>query len=280
MKNLGYYNGKIDLIENMTVPMNDRASFFGDGVYDVTYARNYIPYCLEAHLDRFYRSAEKLRIRVPLEREALGRLLCELVRKVDAPEQIMYWQVTRGTAPREHAFPVGTEANLWVLLRPQPVKSLAETLTLHSVEDTRFLHCDVKTLNLIPNVLAEQEAKDAGASTALFHRGERVTECAHANVHILKNGFFITPPADKLILPGIGRQNLLRICEKLDIPVAIRPFTMAELMEADEVISSSSGEFCIRVTEVDGRAVGGRDEGTLRKLQEALMEDFLAATGG
>ena len=107
-----------------------------------------------------------------------------------------------------------------------------------------------------------------------------VTECAHANVHILKGGFFVTPPTDKLILPGIGRQNLLRICEKLDIPVAIRPFTMAELMEADEVISSSSGEFCIRVTEVDGKAVGGKDEETLRKLQDALMEDFLAATGG
>jgi D-alanine transaminase len=138
----------------------------------------------------------------------------------------------------------------------------------------------VKTLNLIPNVMAEQEAKEAGASTALFHRGERVTECAHANIHILKGGFFVTPPADKLILPGIGRQNLLRVCEKLDIPVAIRPFTMAELMEADEVISSSSGEFCIRVTKVDGKPVGGRDEGTLRKLQDALTADFLAATEG
>ena len=278
MENLGYYNGKIDLIENMTVPMNDRASFFGDGVYDVTYARNYIPYCLEAHLDRFYRSAEKLRIRVPLEKEALGRLLCELVRKVDAPDQIMYWQVTRGTAPREHAFPVGTEANLWVLLRPQPVKSLEETLTLHSVEDTRFLHCDVKTLNLIPNVLAEQEAKDAGASTALFHRGERVTECAHANVHILSGGRFITPPTDNLILPGIARMNLIRICRDLGIPVEERPFTLAELMAADEVLSSSSGEFCLRVTAVDGKAVGGRDGETLKRIQDALLSDFLAAT--
>jgi D-alanine transaminase len=193
---------------------------------------------------------------------------------------MMYWQVTRGTAPREHAFPKDTPANLWVMLRPKNVMPLDTTLTLHSVEDTRFLHCNVKTLNLIPNVMAEQEAKEAGASSALFHRGERVTECAHANVHILKGGFFITPPADKLILPGIARQNLLRICEKLDIPVAIRPFTMTELMEADEVISSSSGEFCIRVTEVDGKRVGGRDEGTLRKLQEALQADFLAATGG
>ena len=280
MKNLGYYNGKIDLIENITVPMEDRVCFFGDGVYDVTYARNHIPYCLEAHLDRFYRSAGLLRIAIPMDKAALGKLLCELVNKVDSPDQMMYWQVTRGTAPREHAFPKDTPANLWVMLRPKSVMPLDTTLTLHSVEDTRFLHCNVKTLNLIPNVMAEQEAKEAGASSALFHRGERVTECAHANVHILKGGFFVTPPTDKLLLPGIGRQNLLRICEKLDIPVAIRPFTMAELMEADEVISSSSGEFCIRVTEVDGKSVGGKDEETLRRLQEALMEDFLAATGG
>ncbi len=278
MIDLGYYNGKIDRIENMTVPMNDRVSYFGDGVYDVTYARNHIPYCLEAHLDRFFRSAEKLRIRIPLEKPALGELLRELVRKVDSPEQMMYWQVTRGTAPREHAFPKDVPANLWVMLRPIPVKALDTTLTLHSVEDTRFLHCDVKTLNLIPNVLAEQEARDAGASTALFHRGERVTECAHANVHILRNGVFITPPTDQFILPGIARANLLRICKKLGIPAEERPFTMAELMEADEVITSSSGEFCLRVTEVDGTPVGGRDEGTLCRLQAALEADFLAAT--
>ena len=280
MIDLGYYNGKIDRIENMTVPMNDRVSYFGDGVYDVTYAHNHIPYCLEAHLDRFYRSAEKLRIVIPMEKAALGELLKELVRKVDSPDQMMYWQVTRGTAPREHAFPKDTPANLWVMLRPIPVKKLDTTLTLHSVEDTRFLHCDVKTLNLIPNVLAEQEAKDAGASTALFHRGERVTECAHANVHILKDGVFITPPADNLILPGIARANLLRICRQLGVPAREQPFTMAQLMAADEVISSSSGEFCLRVTAVDDIPVGGKDHSTLKKLQDALLADFLAATEG
>ena len=280
MKNLGYYNGKIDLIENMTVPMDDRVCFFGDGVYDVTYAHEHRPYCLEAHLDRFYRSAGELRITIPMEKAALGQLLQELVRKVDSPDQMMYWQVTRGTAPREHAFPKDTPANLWVLLRPIPVKSLSTTLTLHSVEDTRFLHCNIKTLNLIPNVMAEQAAKEAGASTALFHRGERVTECAHSNVHLLSGGKLITPPTDNLILPGIARQNLIRICQALGIEVEIRPFTMAELMAADEVVTSSSGEFCLRVTEVDGKRVGGRAEGLLRRIQDSLQADFLAATEG
>ena len=280
MIDLGYYNGRIDRIENMTVPMNDRVSYFGDGVYDVTYAHRHVPYCLEAHLDRFYRSAEKLRITVPMEKAALGELLKELVRKVDSPDQMMYWQVTRGTESRNHAFAPDLKPNLWVMLRPIPVKPLSTTLTLHAVEDTRFLHCDVKTLNLIPNVLAEQEAKDAGADTALFHRGERVTECAHANVHILKDGVFITPPTDNLILPGIARANLLRICKQIGVPAQERPFTMAELMAADEVVSSSSGEFCLRVTAVDGVPVGGKDPSTLKRLQDALEADFLAATEG
>ncbi len=280
MEDLGYYNGRIDRIDSMTIPMNDRVCWFGDGVYDVTYARNRIPYCLEAHLDRFFRSAEALRIGVPMDKAALGRLLCDLVRKVDSPDQMMYWQVTRGTESRNHAFAPDLKPNLWVMLRPIPVKPLSTTLTLHAVEDTRFLHCDVKTLNLIPNVLAEQEAKDAGADTALFHRGERVTECAHANIHILKGGVFITPPADKYILPGIARANLLRICRGTGVPAEERIFTLGELMEADEVISSSSGEFCLRVTAVDGKRVGGRDEKTLRKLQEALQADFISATDG
>lgn len=278
MKNLGYYNGRIDLIENMSVPMNDRASYFGDGVYDVTYARNYIPYCLDAHLDRFYNSAALLRIEVPMARGELAALLIDLVKKLDSPDQMMYWQVTRGTAPREHVFPKGVPANLWVMLRPIPVRPLTETLTLHTVEDTRFLHCNIKTLNLIPNVMAEQTAKEAGASTAVFHRGERVTECAHSNVHILKGGVFITPPTDELILPGIGRANLIRIAKKIGVPVEVRPFTVTEMMEADEVVTSSSGEFCLRVTAIDGKPVGGRDEATLRRLQDALDEDFLTAT--
>jgi len=280
MKDLGYYNGKLGPIDEMTVPMNDRVCYFGDGVYDVTYTRRFIPYCLDAHLDRFYRSAAELRIPIPMDREDLESLLRDLVRKMDSPDQMMYWQVTRGTASREHAFSADMHANLWVMLRPIPVKSLDTTLTLISVEDTRFLHCNVKTLNLIPNVMAEQQARDAGASTAVFHRGDRVTECAHSNIHILSGGRLVTPPADNLILPGIARMNLIRICGDLGVPVDIRPFTLSELYNADEVVTSSSGEFCLRVTAIDGRNVGGRDERTLRRIQEALVADFLSATGG
>ena len=278
MKDLAYYNGKIDSIENMTVPMNDRVSFFGDGVYDVTYARHHKPYTLDEHLERFYSSAEQLRIAVPLPKNELADLLCELIKKVDAHEQWVYWQVTRGTAPRNFPFSSDMKANLWVTIRECPVTDTYRTLRTITVEDTRYLHCNIKTLNLIPNVMAEQKAKENGYDTAIFCRGERVTECAHANIHILKDGKLITPPADNLILPGIARQNILKFTKILGIETVIRPFTKDEMMNADEVILSSAGSFCVRIGEIDGVKVGSKDSATLRRLQDALVNDFLTAT--
>ena len=105
MENIAYYNGKIASIEEMTIPINDRSSYFGDGVYDATYTRNHIPFALEEHIDRIYRSAAMLKISAPMPKDEMGRLLRELVRRVDCPEQMLYWQVTRGTAMRAHAFP-------------------------------------------------------------------------------------------------------------------------------------------------------------------------------
>ena len=257
--------------------MNDRESYFGDGVYDVTYTKNYNIYCLDQHIERFYTSAEKLRIKVPMEKEELKALLGELVHKLDSDEQIVYWQVTRGTAPRNFPFP-DTKANLWVVIRECPVTDTYRTLRTITVEDTRYLHCNIKTLNLIPNVMAEQTAKERGLDTAIFCRGERVTECAHANIHILKDGKLITPPADNLILPGIARQNILKFTKILGIETVIRPFTKTEMMNADEVILSSAGSFCVRIGEIDGVKVGGKDSKTLRRLQDALVNDFITAT--
>jgi D-alanine transaminase len=129
-------------------------------------------------------------------------------------------------------------------------------------------------------VLASEKAKQAGCDEAVFHRGDRVTECAHSNVHIIKDGVFITPPADNLILPGIARAHLIAQCKKLAIPVEERPFTTAELMNAGEVIVSSSSTFCASVSHIDGKSVGGKAEDVLRKLRRALLAEFRKATRG
>jgi len=277
VKNLGYYNGKIGLIEEMSVPMNDRAGYFGDGIYDATYSRNHIIYALDEHIDRFYNSARLVGMEVPMTKEALADLLCDLVRRVDDGEQFVYWQLTRGTSPRNHAFPDVTP-NLWVMLKPAAVKDTYQPIKLITMEDTRFLHCNIKTLNLLPNVLAAQRAESSGAHEAVFHRGDRVTECAHSNVHIIKNETFITAPTDNLILPGIARAHLIRTAKALGYAVEERPFTVSELMAADEVIISSAGSFCLAAAEVDGIPVGGRAPVMLRRMQDALVEDWLAKT--
>lgn len=279
MQNLGYYNGKFGLIEEMTIPMNDRVCYFGDGVYDATYSKNHKIYMLDAHVDRFFSSAEKLKMVIPHTKEELKALLCDLVSKVDDGEQFVYWQITRGTAPRNHAFnKLKDPANLWVMLRPVKTKNTYEKIKLITMPDTRFLHCDIKTLNLIPAVMASSAAEEAGCDETVFHRDGRVTECAHSNVHIIKDGVFRTAPTDNLILPGIARANLIRFCKNLGIPVCEEPFTLDEMMAADEIIVSSSGSFCLAAEMIDGIPVGGKAPEILKSLQDAAVEDFISST--
>ena len=262
----------------MRVPMLDRACVFGDGIYDATYSRNHIIYNLEEHVDRFFSSAEKLRMTVPMDKKELSELLSELVRKVDDGEQFVYFQLTRATAPRNHVFPENVPANLWVMLRPAKIKDNEIPVKLITVEDTRFFHCDIKTLNLIPSVMASQLAHEAGCDEAVFHRGDVVTECAHSNVSIIEKGRFVTHPTGNLILPGIARANLIKTCKKLGIPVVEEPFTLDRLMNADEVIVSSSGSFCLSASHIDGKAVGGKSPEILAALRKELVEDFISET--
>lgn len=281
MQDLGYYNGRYAPISEMTVPMNDRSSWFGDGVYDATYSRNHKIYMLDAHLDRFFSGAEQLEIKIPYTKAELGELLSELVRKVDCPNQFVYWQITRGDEGKnrnhDYSYPL-VPGNLWVTLTPREVQNTYAPIKVITLEDTRFLHCNIKTLNLIPSVMASHKAVVAGASESILHRGDRVTECAHSNVSIIKDGTFRTAPTDNLILPGIARANLIRFCHDLGIPVDESPFTLDDLMDADEIIVSSSGSFCLAVDEIDGKQVGGKAPALLRSIQDAAVRDFETAT--
>ncbi len=278
MKELGYYNGRIGELNSMTVPMNDRASWFGDGVYDAELSRNYRIFALDEHVDRFYRSADLLEIRVPMGKQDLKDLLNELVRKMDTGDLFVYYQVTRGGGNRNHVFPEGP-ANLWVTLTPKEVNTSTAPIGLITAEDTRFFHCNIKTLNLIPAVMYSEKAKRAGCQECVLYRpGGRVTECAHSNIHMLKNGEFRTPPADNLILAGIARARLIRACRRLGVPVREEPFTLTELLEADEVLNSSSSNLCLRAGTIDGKPVGLRDEALFMKIRNAIYDEFFAET--
>lgn len=288
LKNLGFYNGKYDTIENINIPMTDRVCWFGDGVYEATAVRNGIIYCLDEHIDRFFNSAAFVEIDIPYTKEELKQLLSEMVLKVDVSntdgESLLYWQITRGAdVPRNHIYP-NCPARLWITVTPRKIADVYRKIKAISIEDIRFFMCNIKTLCLLPNVLASEKANRVGADECVQYRAEangiknRVTEGAHSNVHCIKDGILYTAPLDNLILPGIARKNIIKICAKLGIPVKEEPFSLDFLRSADEIIFSSSSNFCIVVTELDGVSVGGKAPVLLKQLQDALLEDYLSYT--
>lgn len=278
MKTLGYYDGRIDELENMKVPMLDRACYFGDGIYDATYSRNKKIFAVDEHIDRFYHGLERVKIKFSMTKNRLRELLYELVGYTDDDELFVYWQVTRGEGIREHSYNDDMTGKLWVMLKPQPIVDMSQKIVLVTHEDIRYTLCDIKTLNLLPNVLFSQYAKERGAHECILHRGNRVTECAHSNVHIIKDGALITPPADRFILKGVAREHLIKACNALGIAVKIHPFTLEEVYGAEEVIVTSSGSLCLQAQSVDGIAVGGKQQELIIALQSYLLEEFRSAT--
>ena len=278
MKTLGYYNGKYGELEEMSIPMNNRVCWFGDGVYDAGPSRNYKIFAIDEHIDRFFNSAGLLDIEMPVTKEELKELLQEMVNKMDTGNLFVYYQVTRGTGVRNHAYTKGP-GNLWIMLKPAEISDGIEPIKLITVEDTRFLHCNIKTLNLIPSCVATEKAKKAGCQEAVFYRaGGRVTECAHSNVHIIKDGKLVTAPTDNLILPGIARAHLISMCKKLGISVSETPYTLKELFEAEEVLVTSSSNLCLHACEIDGKPVGGKNPELLEKIRSALLGEFYEKT--
>ena len=279
MKNLGFYNGKYDELENMQIPMLDRAVYFGDGVYDASYANNHTIFALQDHLDRFYNSARLLNINIPYTMDELRSLLIELVSKVDSPAQFVYWQVSRGTGIRNHIYPDDMRGNLFVMITPKNLADRNKEMSLITMEDTRFFHNNIKTINLIPAVMYSTKAYNEGYDECILHRGlNRVTECAHSNISILKNGTFITAPCDKYILPGIARKHLIHACHVLNIAVEERIYSVQELLECDEIIVSSSTNIARRATQVDGKPCGGKDYSTFIRLQNYVFDEFYEYT--
>jgi len=280
LKELGYYNGRIGELNEMMVPMNDRACWFGDGVYEAGMCRNYHIFTLDEHVDRLYRSAVMLEITVPVSMQELKALLNDLVLKMDTGNLVVYCQVTRGGGPRNHAYPEGP-ANLWITLRPKELNPDMEPVSLITGEDTRFFPCNIKTLNLIPSVMANEKARRAGCYEHVFYRpGGRITECSHSNVHIIKDGVFYTAPLDNLILPGIARAHLITACGKLRIPVRETPFMLDALMNADEIITSSSTAPCVRACRVDGIEAGMKRPDLFNALHEAIFTEYYNETNG
>lgn len=274
MKYVGYYNGEIGPLEDMRIPMMDRAVYFGDGCYDASTFRNRRIFGEKDHFDRFYNSCRLLKIPFALSREELHTALQACIDANELDQGMIYWQCSRGTCFRQHHFPTETiKPNLMIFTSPFEMVPFDKTMKLVAIEDNRFNLCNIKTLNLLPNVLAAEECIQAGCDEVVLYRQEygrkRVTEGAHSNILLIRDGALVSPPRDNLILPGITLKHLLMLAKENDIPTEETPFTLEELIDADEVIVSSSGGLCIRASEIDGVPIGGKAPGLLKALQNA-----------
>lgn len=279
MERIGYFNGQIGDLDQMQIPLCDRSVFYGDAVYDAVLVLDRKAFALDLHLDRLYSSCRLTQIPFDMSRQALEAEIGKLLDISPMGQVMLYIQVTRGAAPRKHEFPKDTKPNLIMFTAPTNVPPKDKRATLYSIEDLRFQYCNIKTTNLMPNVFAAQKATGMGATEALLHRGERVTEAAHSSILMLKDGALIVPPLDELILPGITRAIAVRLCEDNGIPVTTRVFTVEELRQADEIILCSTTKNLIYVFEIDGEAVGGKDRALAERLQTLFLEEVFRQTG-
>lgn len=261
--------------EEVRVSPDDRGYLFGDGVYEMFRVYDGKLYEPELHFERLVRSAAGVRIPLPYRLDELHRRLIELVRRNSLLEGTLYVQISRGTAPRNHLFPkdaapvIMAYCNEW----KRPIAQMETGYRTVTMEDIRWLHCDYKTLNLLPNVLAKQEAVDRGADDAILHRDGIVTECSASNVMIVSKGRLITHPANHLILHGITRAVVLRLAAAAAIPVEERAFTLDELHAADEVFQTGTTIEIMPVISIDGQPVG---EGFPGPMTRRLQGDFEA----
>ncbi|MBQ7788442.1 MAG: aminotransferase class IV [Clostridia bacterium] len=277
MKNLGYYNGKTGLIEEVTVPITDRAFYFGDGVYDAVMCRNNIPYLLSEHINRLYHNCALLSINVPKTKEELAYLITQMCTRVDGEEKFVYFHVSRGSGIRNHEF-TDTKGNLCIMIKPQKIDPVDEKMELCTTKDVRYSMCNIKTLNLLPSVLAAQHAKNNKCQETVFVRDGYVTECSHSNISILKDKKLITAPADCHILPGVTRAHLIESAKKNGIEVIEEKYTPSDMLSADEIIVTSSSKMARGVSKIDGKSVGGKDKKTLDLLTNDIYFDYINTT--
>lgn len=279
MRNIAYYNGEISTLEELKIPVLDRAVYFGDGVYDVAFIDNGHFFALDEHIDRFMNSCRLIEIEPPCSREELEEIFCGLIAKLEGIKSgILYWQASRATANRDHPYPTNAKANLLVWIKEKGLPDIKVPLKLMTVPDVRYSLCHIKTINLLPNVIASQRAVEAGCDEAVQIRDGVVTECAHSNISIIKDGVFITHPLDCRILPGIARKHVLALCRELGIPVEEREYGLNELMNADEIIVTSTTKLCSAANVLDGYKVGGKAPELVEKIQDAYQAKVLRET--
>lgn len=281
-----YLNGRVIPRAEASLPIDDRGFMFGDGVYEVCRILDGRPFELERHTDRLARGLRELEIPVPDEahparlREVTARLLD--LNGHRAGEATVYLEITRGAAVRTHHFPpAGTPPTVYAFTTQlSPMDTLRERgAAVITRPDIRWLRCDIKSIQLLPNVLAKQAAVAAGCAETVLVRDGIVTEASHSNLFAVVGGTLRTHPANHLILPGITRALVIELALALGIPVNETPVTAAELPRVDELFLTSTTSDVLPVVRCDGVVIGDGTPGPVARRLQAAMVERLAAGG-
>ena len=272
-----YFNGDYVPKAEVRISPDDRGFLMADGVYEVVAAVRGAWFRFDAHLDRLARSMREIKLR-GVEADALEPVASELLRRNGLADTYakLYVQITRGVAPRHHAFPHGSvEPTVYATVTSfePPEDRWAAGVSAVTVPDTRWARCDIKSIALLPNVLASQAAAEAGAYEALFVRDGVVTEGSHTSALIVVGGEVLTHPGDPRILPGVTRAWAMEACRDLDIPVREAEVAVEDLPDAGEIMLLGTTSGVMPVVQVDGAPIGNGVPGAItRALQDAFRE--------
>ena len=270
-----YLNGAFLPISEAKVSVLDRGFIYGDGVYEVVPVYGREPYRLRQHLARLQRSLDGIRLDNPHRDAEWEAIIREIVARQPFDDQGVYFQVTRGAAKRDHAFPNDTPPTVFMMSNPLSLPSREQVesgVAVVTAADERWLHCDLKTISLLGNVLARQFAVDHGAVEAVLFRDGHLTEASASNVLIVKDGRIAAPPKDHLILPGVTYDATIDLAREGRLPFELRPVTRAEALAADEMWLSSSTREVLAVTTLDGRPFAGGKPGPVFREMYRLFQ--------
>jgi D-alanine transaminase len=270
-----YLNGRFLPLDDAKISVLDRGFIYGDGVYELIPVYQRQPYRLRQHLARLQRSLDGIRLANPHTDTEWESIIRELVARTPFDDQGVYFQVTRGVAKRDHSFPSGVAPTVFMMSNPLPLPTAEQVergVAVVTTTDERWLHCDLKTISLLGNVLARQRATDAGAAEAVLFRDGFLTEASASNVFIVQDGLILAPPKDNQILPGITYDTALELARGGGLAVEVRPISREEALGADEMWLSSSTKEVLAVTTVDGNSFAGGSPGPVfRKMYELFQ---------
>jgi D-alanine transaminase len=272
-----YLNGQYLPLEDARIPVMDRGFIFGDGVYEVIPVYSRRPFRLPQHLARLQNSLDGIRLANPHTPAQWEGRIRAIVDRAEWDDQGVYLQVTRGAAPRDHAFPKDVRPTVFIMPNPlstPPAELVEAGVGAITAADNRWLRCDIKATSLLPNVLLRQLAVDAGCAETILIRDGFLTEGAASNIFVVRDGVVLAAPKSHLMLPGITYDVVLELARSLELPLEVRPVAEAELREAQEVWLSSSTKEVQAVTRLDGRPVDAGRPGPVFRRMHAAYQDY------